>query len=143
MTEEELAELESQGTDGIRIFLKVTAADEMNVYLYGGSSKRNATIPIVDQNAPVKVGKTYTIDANDGMLLVAYPNHNVTTNFQFTYWVGGYTEGMLDDETNCEEGDILCELGTIGLIIGGVAAFVLLVIIFCICRACCKKRSKS
>merc|ERR1712080_234866 len=67
------------------IQLSVLRAKEMNVYLYGGNSRFNATIPLVKDNAAVETGKTYTIDSNEGMLLVAYPNHEVDTEFEFVY----------------------------------------------------------
>jgi len=50
LSDEQKAELEAQGKDGIRIKVKVNKADEMNVYLYGGDSKFNATTPIVENN---------------------------------------------------------------------------------------------
>ena len=39
--------------DGIAIKLVVSNADEMNVYLYGGNSRENATISLVDYNDPI------------------------------------------------------------------------------------------
>jgi hypothetical protein len=111
----------------------------MNVYLYGGSSKSNSTIPIIDQNTPVKVGKTYTIPSSDGMLLIAYPNHNVTTDFAFTYWVARYTSDLEDscemDESNC--------VNSLNIIIIGAALFLILIAIICLVRCLCKKRVKA
>jgi len=63
----------------------VLKAKEMNVYLYGGNSRFNATIPLVKGNEAVETGKTYTIDAAQGMLLIAYPNQDVDTDFEFVY----------------------------------------------------------
>ena len=48
----------------------------MNVYVYGGTSKDSATISIIENNAPVIVGQTYSIDSELGMILVAYPNED-------------------------------------------------------------------
>lgn len=57
----------------------------MNVYLYGGTSRFNATESVVENNAPVELGKTYLIDHKTGFLLVAYPNEGKATDFEFTY----------------------------------------------------------
>lgn len=95
LTEEQEEQL-LEGNEEIRIKLKVNIAKEMNVYLYGGNNRLNATISMVENNDQVIPGKTYSIDYKKGMLLVAYPNTNVTTDFSFSYWLDGYKEG--DDE---------------------------------------------
>jgi len=43
LSEVEMDELKSKSTDGVRINVKVTKATEMNVYLYGGQGRTNAT----------------------------------------------------------------------------------------------------
>lgn len=86
------------------IQLSVLRAKEMNVYIYGGSSRFNATIPLVKDNEPIETGKTYTIDANDGMLIVAYPNHEVDTEFEFVYHlVPKFAETIPAEESSIEE----------------------------------------
>lgn len=72
-------------TQEYTIQLSVIRATEMNVFLYGGNSRFNATIPMIEGNEPVKVGETYTIDSTLGMLLVAYPNAGIDTEFEFVY----------------------------------------------------------
>jgi hypothetical protein len=63
----------------------VTKATEMNVYLYGGKDRFSATLPVVQNNEPLTVGQTYKIDSDIGFLLVAYPNLDSDTEFEFTY----------------------------------------------------------
>lgn len=46
----------------------------MNVFLYSGTSRVEATEPIVAGNEQAQIGTTYKVAAYDGMLLVAYPN---------------------------------------------------------------------
>jgi len=58
------------------IHLQVSAKVEMNVFLYGGTSRTEAITPIVPGNEEVAVGTTYKIAAYDGLLLVAYPNRD-------------------------------------------------------------------
>jgi hypothetical protein len=67
----------------------------MNVYLYGGSSRFSANLPVVENNEPVSVGQTYQIDSGTGFLLVAYPNTDVDTEFEFTYTLQGYYQVMV------------------------------------------------
>lgn len=62
----------------------------MNVYLYGGPDRLSATLPIVENNEAVSLGQTYKIDSETGFLLVAYPNTDVETEFEFSYTLEGY-----------------------------------------------------
>ena len=62
----------------------------MNVYLYGGQDRYSATLPIVENNEVVSLGHTYKVDSETGFLLVAYPNTDVETEFEFTYTLEGY-----------------------------------------------------
>lgn len=48
----------------------------MNVYIYGGNSRQNATESVILDNQKAQTGQNYTIDVSDGMLLIAYPNQN-------------------------------------------------------------------
>jgi len=52
----------------------VTKSDEANAYLYGGKSKMDSKVSIVEENAALKAGSTYTFDASVGGFMVAYPN---------------------------------------------------------------------
>ena len=45
----------------------------MNVYLYGGKGRANATESLIDNNQMVKIGKNYTVPIDSGMLLIVYP----------------------------------------------------------------------
>jgi len=51
LSQEQMDELNAKGADGVRIKVKVTKASQMNVYLYGGPSRFNATESIVSDNA--------------------------------------------------------------------------------------------
>jgi hypothetical protein len=51
----------------------------MNVYMYGGNKRDNATVSMIDKNQMAKVGQNYTMDYRTGVLLVAYPNIDTTT----------------------------------------------------------------
>lgn len=46
----------------------------MNVYIYQGASRDEATKSIVEGNEMPEVDKVYEIDVSEGILVVAYPN---------------------------------------------------------------------
>ena len=48
----------------------------MNVYLYGGNSRKNASIPLVVNNATVSIGLDYVTDISTEMILVVIPVAN-------------------------------------------------------------------
>lgn len=106
----------------------------MNVQLFGGKSREEANQKIVKDNFQAEVGKEYSIDYKEGILVVAYPNKDQETDFEFTYWIGGYDEpGFFDFEG--ENGElnfiIVCVVGVL---------IILLCLIGCFC---CSKRLKS
>jgi len=62
----------------------------VNVYLYGGNSRKNASIPLVVNNATVSVGLDYVTDISTEMILVVIPVANKSDGqFIFTYSVQG------------------------------------------------------
>ena len=67
---------------------KLTESEEMNVYIYGGTGRENATRSIVSGNRSPTVGSTYSVQISRdvGLLVVAYPNKGKTnTRLSFTY----------------------------------------------------------
>jgi hypothetical protein len=62
----------------------------MNIYAYGGLTRETAKVPITENNSALKEGKTYTIDATQGIFLIAYPQEGKDTDFEFTYKTGVY-----------------------------------------------------
>ena len=63
----------------------------MNIYAYGGLNRHSATASVSSGNEALEVGKLYTVDATMGMLLIAYPESDTNTDFEFEYWVGLYS----------------------------------------------------
>jgi hypothetical protein len=49
---------------------------EMNVFIYEGTDRTNASIPITYHNKQPVVNETYGVDVNSGIVIVAYPNAN-------------------------------------------------------------------
>jgi len=93
----------------------VTKITEANAYLYGGNSKMDAKTSIVEENAALTQGSTYTFDASVGGFLVAYPNKDKETHFEFSYWVGSTPPASMG--------------GNMGMIIGIIVALIVLLII--------------
>lgn len=58
------------------IHMKVTKKSMMNVYIYGGKSRLEATLSIIPGNNQVEIDQIYSIDVDTGFLLVAYPIEN-------------------------------------------------------------------
>jgi hypothetical protein len=96
ISEDEKNQLLSGDNNAISINIQVTKAKDMNVYLYGGQDRFSAFLPVVENNSPVQPGQTYKIDSETGFLLVAYPNTDVDTEFEFTYTLEGYYQVMID-----------------------------------------------
>lgn len=59
------------------IKVEITAKKNMNVYIYGGSSRFTATESVIAGNQQATVGSTYSISVSKGFLIVAYPNEVV------------------------------------------------------------------
>ena len=60
----------------------------MDVYLYGGRSRDNATVSVTPQNKQPEVFVQYSVPKDTGMIIVAYPSEqDVAGTFEFKYWV--------------------------------------------------------
>jgi len=65
---------------------KITKLSNVNAHLYGGASRAEATTLVVEENAALVVGKTYSAPALKGALLTALPVYNaLETAFEFEY----------------------------------------------------------
>ena len=64
----------------------------MNVFIYEGKSRSGAKTRIVDGNMQAQVGKEYKVMFNSSILIVAFPNKNQDTEFEFEYWSEEHVE---------------------------------------------------
>lgn len=62
------------------IKVQITAKKNMNVYIYGGSSRFTATDSVISGNQQATAGSTYSISVSKGFLIVAYPNEVVVSS---------------------------------------------------------------
>lgn len=77
VTDKKLKEMKDKSNGGSpKLFFKVTKMTEINVYIYGGSSRDNATEKITDKNKAVEINKEYSVDVDTGIFIVAFPNKN-------------------------------------------------------------------
>ena len=59
----------------------------MNVYIWEGTNRDDATKQIVSGNKQPILGTTYSVSGSSGILIVAYPNEDVEdTELGFEYW---------------------------------------------------------
>jgi len=59
----------------------------MNVFLYEALDRYSPGLSIMSNNTP-EIDRIYSLEAKSGFLLIAYPNKDVDTNFEFKYWIG-------------------------------------------------------
>ena len=85
--------------------------------------------------------KEYTIDVSDGMFVVAYPNENKDTEFEFEYWVDTYDKTVWDLVL---EFDFNGPMGKQARVIVIIAFVFIFLIITCIigCIFKCLKKSR-
>ena len=141
---------------------KVTKATGVNVYLYGGRDRFNAKIKMVPNNAPVTLGETYTVDYMTGLLLIAYPNEEQATEFEFSYKfeiagelrpppepeqeVAAPAQDCSDsspDQQNCA-GEVKDDEGSgVMTIIGAVGGLLLIILIACLVYCYHKKKNAN
>ena len=61
--------------------IQIDKASEMNVYIYEGKSRHKARKSLVPMNKMPILGRPYSVDLDSGILIVAYPNKDVDTEF--------------------------------------------------------------
>jgi len=69
----------------------------MNVYIYEGLDRMSANKSVIESNAMPEIGKTYIVDYMSGFLVVAHPNKDVDTEFQFKYWYQEWVDPTIND----------------------------------------------
>lgn len=92
----------------------------MNVFVYEGKDRASATKP-VNGNMQLVAGRNYTVPYTEGMVLIAYPNKDSETEFEFEYYVAQYSGGALG-------------MVTIIAIAVVVAIFLICIVVACVIR---------
>jgi len=128
---------ESSEQEDLKIIINLTKLKNMNVFVYEGKDRYSATRS-VNGNQQLLAGRNYTVPVSKGMLLIAYPNKGLETEFEFDYYVAP-VENLLDTLKNFNfEG----EQGhkALAIVIGVAAAALLLV---CSCVICLARKQKN
>lgn len=89
------AENKTEENSNLKIVLNLSKLKNMNVFVYGGKDRYSATKPI-NGNQQLIAGRNYTVPVSEGMLLVAYPNKDSETEFEFDYFVAQVDDNLLD-----------------------------------------------
>lgn len=138
LTDKILKKMKEDANGGApKLFFKLTKKTEMNVYLYGGTSRNNATERVVDGNGQAELNKEYELSLDSGLFIVAFPNlDKETTELAFNYWVEAKKVPKLVPwhQFEGEQGE------TIFMLICLLALIQLLCITCVCCYYCCKSR---
>lgn len=73
--------------DPKKLHVRISTKKDVNVYVYGGRSRHEATENVISGNAQASAGATYSIGVDKGFLIVAYPDAGAAGEFGFTYWL--------------------------------------------------------
>ena len=116
----------------------------MNVYIYKGKDRFTATESLTPGNKPVSLNQNYTVAVDSGILVVAYPNKDVKTNFEFKYWVAGFTEYTWQDMVlNWDfKGDFGQQVYVVVCVVIAITSCITLCCLYICCRRCCMKTGR-
>lgn len=129
-----------------KVFLTFTQMEEgVEVYLNAGENVRNSSIAMEDYNRTVQLNKKYEIDQSLNYIITAIPKYNnYNTTFSFEYNTDG-TEYPFFEWAYYQwfqkhpNGNLMLYIGA------GLAGFLLLILICCVCfcvRKCLRKKSQ-
>mmetsp|Transcript_1705 Transcript_1705/g.1167 ORF Transcript_1705/g.1167 Transcript_1705/m.1167 type:complete len:189 (-) Transcript_1705:386-952(-) len=126
--------------EGSYINVKVRSQSNVQVYMFGGNSRRNASINLTVGNSSLTT-TTYSIDASAEVMLMMVPVEQAnSTEFKFSVYASGEQYSWLKALYIGEDADFYFYLT---IIAGSLIVLILFIIlIICICR-CCKKSNKK
>lgn len=70
-----------------KIHMQISSKVNINVFIYSGRDRFEATESVILGNEQGSIGQTYSVTADKGFLVVAYPNDNSPSEFGFNYWL--------------------------------------------------------
>ncbi|CDW88451.1 UNKNOWN [Stylonychia lemnae] len=126
--------------NGAQIKVKIEKAGNVSAYLFGGTSRDNASISIIANNATATVSTEYTVDASTEIIIVVNPNLNqAITSFTFSFSISGSQYSWWEKLIMGPNGQIYFWVA-IGC--GALIVFVLLAVIIFLIVRCCRKSSQ-
>jgi len=71
-----------------RLYVRLKKKERINIYMYGGTSRDNATEQVVDNNGQAELGVEYSVALDSGILVIAFPNEEDDKMLlALDYWV--------------------------------------------------------
>jgi hypothetical protein len=68
--------------------IEIVKNNEINAYIYGGETKSTLIKSMDNDNEALEVGDKVVHEGSMPAYLIAYPNQDVDTDFEFTVWLG-------------------------------------------------------
>lgn len=62
-------------------------SSNLNAYIYEGTSRRESTRSLVENNDQITIGQQYSVNPDSGLLIVAFPKDEQEQEFGFDFWV--------------------------------------------------------
>lgn len=76
----------------VKLIFRLNKKENMNVFIYEGTSRETATKQIVHGNEQPELHRDYTVNKDSGILIVAYPTdpdqEGASTSLDFEYYLG-------------------------------------------------------
>ena len=135
--------------DGLRLYLQITKAQNINFYLYSGPKsdtlRYHANETVVPENVSPTIGQNYTLDIKKGFLLIAYPNENEQGSISFKYWLAPYSMPWYERLLTLNfEGSAGQQLFNYSLIALGILTIIILCCgLYCLRKYCCSGSSNK
>ena len=73
---------------GAKLHFWINLSTNMNVYVYEGKTRLTATKSLVENNRQASASVNFEVGLDSGLLVIAYPQKDLATRFEFNYWVG-------------------------------------------------------
>ena len=134
------------------MMLKFNNLTNLVVRVYEGTTRDNALNPIVEFNGQPTDEYEYRVKWNSGLLVVAVPEANVDTDFEFAYWINqkekqeeySYTEQKWEEYKQTAKDFAAKAMDDTAIIVVSVIVCIF-VIAFCaiICYVRCKADKKK
>ena len=126
---------------GAKIKVTLTAASNVQVYLFGGTTRINASIAVTLNNASLVANQSYTLDISTEAVLLVVPSALTNTNYTFTYQIEGTKYNWWQRLLFGKDGQ------TYFIVVVALASFigllVLVLIVVLIVNSCSRNKAKT
>ena len=121
--------------------MKLTSAQNVYVYMYGGNSRSNASITVADNNQSLSLGLPYIVDVSAGAVVLVLPYTNQSSvSFTFEYYVTGTEYNFWEKLVVGPHGETYF---IVGLACGSAIVLSILIGVICCIVRCCRREEES